>query len=59
MDRSPLTANEVVTLDTRLPDWACDGASLARDFTFADFAEALRIGNADVGEEDLVEVRSA
>ena len=42
MDRSPLTADEIAILDTRLPDWTCDGASLARDFTFAEFSEAFR-----------------
>ena len=41
MDRSPLTADEIAILDTRLPDWTCDGASLARDFTFTEFAEAF------------------
>ena len=42
MNRSPLTADEIAILDTRLPAWACDGASLARDFTFAEFSEAFR-----------------
>jgi 4a-hydroxytetrahydrobiopterin dehydratase len=41
MDRAPLTADEIAILDTRLPGWACDGASLAREFTFAEFAEAF------------------
>ena len=52
MDRSPLTADEIAILDTRLPAWACDGASLARDFTFADFAEAFRfmVAVAEVAE---------
>ncbi|MBC8365459.1 MAG: 4a-hydroxytetrahydrobiopterin dehydratase [Actinobacteria bacterium] len=41
MTRKLLTADEVAALGTRLPDWSCDGVSLVRDLTFADFAEAF------------------
>ena len=41
MNRALLTADELATLDSRLGDWSCDGTSLSRFFTFADFAQAF------------------
>ena len=47
-----LTPDEVAGLDALLPGWSCDGASLTREFTFADFAEAFRfmVSVAEIAE---------
>ncbi len=52
MGRDLLTTRELQGLESYLPDWLCDGTSLARDFTFADFAEAFRfmVAVAEIAE---------